>query len=164
MLRDVREDDLPILFEHQRDADARRMAAFSGREWDAFVAHWRTKVFAEPSAKAKTVELNGRVAGYVSSWESDGKCMIAYWFGKEYWGLGVATAAVAEFLTAHETRRPLHAYVALANVSSIRVLEKSGFRALGSPPAEADGVEEILFRLDGQPRRSEPLAPPNQPL
>ena len=156
MLRDVLEDDLPIFFEHQRDADARRMAAFPGREWDAFVAHWRTKVLAEPSAKARTVELDGRVAGYVSSWEQDGKCLIAYWLGKEYWGRGVATAAVAEFLAAHETRRPLHAYVARANVSSIRVLEKSGFQALGPPAAGADGVGEILFRLDGQPLRSEP--------
>ena len=156
MLRDVREDDLPTLFEHQRDADATRMAAFPGREWDAFVAHWRTKVFTDPSARARTVELNGRVAGYVASWESDGKCLIGYWFGKEYWGRGVASAAVAEFLTAHETRRPLHAYVARANVGSIHVLEKSGFRALGPPVAGADGVEEILFRLDGQPPRREP--------
>ena len=155
MLRDVLEDDLPIFFEHQRDADAIRMAAFPAREWHAFVAHWRTKVFAEPSAKARTVVLDGRVAGYVGSWESDGKCLIAYWFGKEYWGRGVATAAVAEFLTTHETRRPLHAYVARANVGSIRVLEKSGFQALGRPAAGADGVEEILFRLDGQPPRSE---------
>ena len=156
MLRDVLEDDLPIFFEHQRDADARRMAAFPGRGWDAFVVHWRTKVLAEPSAKARTVELDGRVAGYVGSWEQDGKCLIAYWFGREYWGRGVATAAVAEFLTAHETRRPLHAYVARANVSSIRVLEKSGFQALGPPVAGEDGVEEILFRLDRRPPRSEP--------
>jgi hypothetical protein len=28
MLRDVLEYDLPVFFEHQRDADARRMAAF----------------------------------------------------------------------------------------------------------------------------------------
>ena len=156
MMRDVIEDDLPILFEHQRDAEARRMAAFPGREWDAFVAHWRTKVFAEPAAKAMTVELNGRAAGYVASWEQDGKCLIAYWFGKEFWGRGVATAAVGEFLTAHETRRPLHAYVVRANVGSIRVLEKSGFQAVGPPAAGADGVEEILFRLGGQPPRSEP--------
>jgi RimJ/RimL family protein N-acetyltransferase len=156
MLRDVREDDLPVLFEHQRDADAIRMAAFPGRDWDAFVAHWRTKVFAEPSARARTVELNGRVAGYVGSWEHDGKCLLGYWFGKEFWGRGVATAAVAEFLTGHESRRPLHAYVARANVRSIHVLEKAGFQAVGPPAAGQDGVEEILFRLDGHPPRREP--------
>ena len=156
MLRDVLEDDLPIFFEHQRDADARRMAAFPGRDWDAFVVHWRIRVLAEPAAKARTVQLDGQVAGYVGSWEQDGKCLIGYWFGKEYWGRGVATAAVAEFLTAHESRRPLHAYVARANVGSIRVLEKSGFQALGPPVAGEDGVEEILFRLDRRPRSDSP--------
>jgi hypothetical protein len=63
MLRDVLEGDLAIFFEHQQDADARRMAAFPGREWDAFVTHWRTKVLAEPSARVKTVVSNGQVAG-----------------------------------------------------------------------------------------------------
>ena len=72
MLRDVLERDLAIFFEHQQDADARRMAAFPGREWDAFVEHWRTQVFAEPSARVKTVVSNGRVAGYVASWEREG--------------------------------------------------------------------------------------------
>jgi RimJ/RimL family protein N-acetyltransferase len=145
MLRDVLESDLPIFFEHQQDADARRMAAFPGREWDAFVEHWR-KVLAEPSARVKTVVSNGRVAGYVSGWEGDGERLVAYWIGKEYWGQGIATAALAEYLSSHEKKRPLHAYVARGNVGSIRVLEKSGFQALG--PAEEDGVEEILFRLD----------------
>lgn len=156
MLRDVLEDDLPVFFEHQRDADATRMAAFPGREWDAFVAHWRTRVLAEPSSKVRTIELNGRVAGYVCSWEQDGKRLIGYWIGKEYWGRGVATTAVAEFLADHETTRPLHAYVARANAGSVRVLEKSGFQALGPTAAGADGVEGILFRLDGLPPRREP--------
>ena len=156
MLRDVLEGDLPIFFEHQQDADARRMAAFPGREWDAFVAHWRTKVFAVPSARVKTVVSNGRVAGYVASWEHDGERLIAYWLGKEYWGRGIATAAVAEFLMFHEMKRPLHAYVARENVGSIRVLQKSGFQALGPPTTGANGVEEILFRLDSQSPRSEP--------
>jgi RimJ/RimL family protein N-acetyltransferase len=156
MLRDVLERDLAIFFEHQQDADARRMAASPGREWDAFVEHWRTKVFAEPSARVKTVVSNGRVAGYVASWERDGERLVAYWFGKEYWGQGIATAAVAEFLLFHEMKRPLHAYVARENVGSIRVLQKSGFQALGPPTTGADGVEEILFRLDSQWPRSGP--------
>jgi RimJ/RimL family protein N-acetyltransferase len=156
MLRDVQESDLAIFFEHQQDADARRMAAFPAREWDAFVEHWRTKILAEPSARVKTVVSNGKTAGYVSSWERDGDRLLAYWLGKEYWGQGIATAAVAEFLLFHETKRPLHAYVARENVGSIRVLQKSGFQALGPPKAGADGVEEIQFCLDSQRPRSGP--------
>lgn len=156
MLRDVLESDLPIFFEHQQDAEARQMAASPGREWDAFVAHWRTKIFAEPSALVTTVVSNGRVAGYVAGWEHDGERLIAYWLGKEHWGRGLASAAVEEFLMFHEMRRPIHAHVARANVRSIRVLEKSGFQAFGPPITGADGVEEILFRLDLQRPQGEP--------
>ncbi len=42
-LRDVTEDDLPILFEHQREPDANRMAAWPARSHGAFMAHWRTE-------------------------------------------------------------------------------------------------------------------------
>jgi hypothetical protein len=40
VLRDVTEENLPIFFEHQRDPEANRMAAFAARDRDAFMAHW----------------------------------------------------------------------------------------------------------------------------
>jgi len=39
-LRKVTEEDLPLFFEHQLDAEATRMAAFPSRGLDAFMAHW----------------------------------------------------------------------------------------------------------------------------
>src|SRR5205085_7095250 len=39
-LRPVRESDLPVLFEHQADPEAARMAAFPSRDRQAFIAHW----------------------------------------------------------------------------------------------------------------------------
>jgi len=39
-LRDVTAGDLPAFFEHQRDPEANRMAAFPARDRDAFMAHW----------------------------------------------------------------------------------------------------------------------------
>ena len=140
MLRDVTQDDLPIFFEHQRDPEANRMADFPAREWDAFLAHWRTKVLGVASARKKTIVVDGQVAGNVVSWEQAGKRLVGYWVGREYWGRGVATAALAEFLQ-YETTRPLHAYVAAHNAGSIRVLEKCGFHRV-------DSGEEDLFRLD----------------
>jgi hypothetical protein len=35
-LRDVEEDDLEIFFEHQREPEANRVAAFPARDRDAF--------------------------------------------------------------------------------------------------------------------------------
>lgn len=39
-LREVLVADLPVFFEHQRDPEANRMAAFAARDRDAFMAHW----------------------------------------------------------------------------------------------------------------------------
>jgi len=39
-LREVTQEDLPIFFAHQLDAEATRMAAFPSRDRDAFMAHW----------------------------------------------------------------------------------------------------------------------------
>jgi RimJ/RimL family protein N-acetyltransferase len=141
MLRDVTQDDLPIFFEHQKDPAANRMADFPAREWDAFMAHWRTNVLGDASARKKTIVVDGQVAGNVVSWQQADKRLVGYWIGREYWGRGVATAALAELLR-YEMTRPLYAYVAAHNLGSIRVLEKCGFHRVDG------GEEEDLFRLD----------------
>lgn len=149
MLRDVLESDLRTLFEHQLDPDATRAAGFPARDWEAFLAHWRNRVLADAANRAMAILVEGEVAGYVASWDDDGKRLIAYWIGKKFWGRGVAPAAVHEFLRDHEHGRPVYAYVALANARSIRVLEKCGFHRGVAPAAGPDGSEELLFRLPG---------------
>jgi RimJ/RimL family protein N-acetyltransferase len=148
-LRDVDETDLTIFFKHQGEPEANRMAAYPPRERDAFMTHWRTNVMANDLAKKKTVVFGGEVAGNVVSCEKNGKRLVGYWIGKAYWGKGVATAAVAEFVCDYETTRPLFAYVANTNVGSIRVLEKCGFRRVGEVSTGPDGVEEVLMQLGG---------------
>ena len=146
ILRNVTDGDLPIFFEHQRDAVALRMAAFTSRECDAFLAHWRTKVL-RPENVTRTIVVGGLVAGYIGSWEQDGKRLLAYWIGGEHWGKGIATRALSEFLVL-EPIRPLHAWVAVHNVGSIRVLEKCGFRTVGQENQQhADGIAEVLMML-----------------
>jgi len=83
--------------------------------------------------------------------EQDGQQLLGYWVGREWWGRGVATRAVA--LLAEEVPvRPLHAHVAAHNLGSIRVLEKCGFRRDREQEATAfapdDGIEELVFVLD----------------
>ena len=148
MLRNVVEDDLPIFFEHQRDAEAASMAAFHSREWDAFISHWRYTVLGGSANETRAIIVDDQVAGYVGSWEQDGKRLVAYWVGREYWGRGVARSALEEFLRGHEHRRPIHAYVALTNTRSIRVLEKCGFQRVDESAAGPDGIAEILFLFD----------------
>ena len=60
----------------------------------------------------------------------------------------VEEAALREFL-AHETTRPLHAFVAVQNVGSIRVLERCGFQRVVAAVKDADDVAKHLFCLEG---------------
>jgi RimJ/RimL family protein N-acetyltransferase len=149
-LREVTESDLPVFFEQQWDPVANRMAAFPPRERVAFMAHW-AKILSDQTAPVRTILFDGHVAGNVVSWEQDGKRLVGYWVGKDFWGQGIATAALFEFLRM-VGNRPLHAYVAKHNIGSIRVLEKCGFKTCADAKHESDapgnGVEEFLFRLD----------------
>jgi RimJ/RimL family protein N-acetyltransferase len=144
VLREVVEADLPIFYEHQRDPEAAAMAAFPPRDRDAFMAHW-AKTLADASALTRTVVSDGEVAGNIGCWEDDGRMLVGYWIGREFWGRGLATQALAE-LVGLVAARPLHAYVAKSNVASIRVLEKCGFVEVGGHTGD-DGIEELFLEL-----------------
>jgi len=150
-IRGVETTDLELFFEHQRDREATRLAAFPARERDAFMAHW-AKIRADPTVFTQTIVVDGQVAGNVVSWEESGQHEVGYWIGRDFWGRGVGTKALALFLDQMKAR-PLHAYVAPHNIGSIRVLEKSGFRGVTAqdvPPSTADdgGVEHVVFVLE----------------
>ena len=149
ILRDVTESDLLILFEQQLDPEATAMAAFPSRDKESFMRHW-ANILANESVIVKTIEYEGRVAGSIVSWEMDGEWEVGYWLGKEFWGKGIATQALAEYVRLVKTR-PLFAHVARHNVGSRRVLEKCGFIVIGEDsyinPAGAR-VEEFILKLD----------------
>ena len=146
-LRNVELNDLPIFYEHQRDADATRMAAFTARDRPAFDAHWATNILGNAAAITQTILVNGQVAGNIGSWPQDGVRLVGYWIGKEYWGKGVATRALTAFLHL-VAERPLYAHVAKHNVGSIRVLEKCGFALEREEEVDlVGGLAELVFVL-----------------
>ncbi len=141
-LRDVTENDLPIFYEHQRDDEAYHMAAFTPREWDAFMSHWKA-IIASDNLVKKTILFNEEVAGNIVAFGSENEREVGYWIGKEFWGKGIASAALAQFLEC-VPERPLHAHVAVTNVRSIRVLEKSGFIITAQQKAPLRDSEEMV--------------------
>jgi len=152
-LRNVTDEDLPILFEFQRDPEANRMAAFTARDPEdraAFAAHLG-RILMDPTVTMKTIVADGVVVGSVGRYVRDGHPEITYWVGREHWGKGLATLALKELLKI-ETERPIFAGAAKDNVGSLRVLEKCGFRVTGSDRgfanARGEEVEEVLLRLD----------------
>ncbi len=148
LLRDVIQSDLPILYEQQLDPEATAMAAFPSRDHTAFMAHWQ-KIMAYENNLIKTILCDGQVAGYILSWEMEGEREVGYWLGKEYWGKGIATQALAEYINVVQIR-PLMAHVARHNIGSRRVLEKCGFVVIGEDkytnPAGVE-VEEFVLKL-----------------
>ena len=146
-LREVIQEDLPMFFEHQLDAEATRMAAFPSRDRDAFMAHWAKIMSTEnETGILNTILADDTVAGNVVYWEAAGEPNIGYWLGKTHWGKGIASAALAQFLTKIEAR-PVYAHVAKHNVASIRVLEKCGFQFVREEMCEADDVVELVMEL-----------------
>ena len=145
-LREVFKTDLEVFYEHQTDPEALAMAVFGSRDRDAHIAHWG-RILANSTCIARTVLLDGQVVGYVSSWLAEDRRLVAYWIGRQFWGSGVATEALRQFV-ALSGERPLYAWVANSNVASARVLLKAGF-VLDSPEHSVgeDGVAESVYRL-----------------
>ncbi|QUW20964.1 GNAT family N-acetyltransferase [Sporosarcina sp. Marseille-Q4063] len=153
MLRNVIEDDLPIFFKYQQDRDANQMAAFTNKDpsdWDSFSTHWN-KILTDKNIIKQTIIVENNVVGNVLCFEQFGELEVSYWIGREFWGKGIATNALREFLN-HVTIRPLNARAAKDNIGSLKVLEKCGFTITGEDSgfsnARGEDVEEFVLTFD----------------
>jgi len=151
-LREMIDDDLPIIFAFEQEPEANWMAAFTAKDpadYAAFLAHW-AKVRADPGVTLRTILVDGRVAGSVVCHAWFGDPEISYWIGQAFWGKGVATQALTEFLKI-VTLRPLFGRAVKDNIASIRVLEKCGFVQYGEGRGFANvrqaEVEEVILIL-----------------
>ncbi|GAA3850746.1 GNAT family N-acetyltransferase [Streptomyces sedi] len=146
-LREVEDADLEVFLAQEHDPEAARRSRFPPRERDRFLRHWRTNVLGAPGVFVRAVTVDGRLAGNVVAWWDGERRFLGYWLGREFWGRGVGTRAVALFLE-RERHRPLHADPHVGNVGSVRLLERLGFREAGR---EGEGEEaHVLLVLDGE--------------
>lgn len=155
-LREVRDEDLPLLFEQWADPVAVHMAAFTAPDHmdrDAFERRW-SRLRADGTVLTSVIVVDDEVAGTIGSWGESGEREVTYWIGRSHWGQGIATDALTALL-AVDRSRPLHARVASDNVASRRVLEKCGFRVVaterGFAEARSAEIEELVLRLDELP-------------
>lgn len=150
LLRDVKESDLAIFFEQQRDPVANLIAAFPARDQDAFMTHWN-KIMRDDSNILKTILFDEQVAGNLVSFVLSSEREIGFWLGREFWGRGIATRALSEFLK-QVKERPLFAHVARHNIASSRVLKKCGFRVQVEEKdfsvLQGMPVEGLILKLD----------------
>ena len=117
MLREVEQQDLEHFFRFQLDPEAIHMAAFTSQEptdREAFDAHWE-RILADRTIPIQTILFEGQVAGSVLSYVAEGNARSAYWLGKDFWGKGIATRALAMYLEMIQ-ERPLYARAAEDNL------------------------------------------------
>ncbi len=150
VLRAVVDSDLPIFFTQQLDPEANHMAGFTAKDPTdraAFDALW-ARVRADAGITLRTINFRGQVAGYILCHGWFGEPEMSYWLGREFWGQGIATAALAAFL-AEVPVRPLYARAAADNAASIRVLEKGGFTRVGQDRGFANArgteIDEVIY-------------------
>jgi RimJ/RimL family protein N-acetyltransferase len=153
-LREVEQDDLPTFFAQQLDPEAIRMAAFTvadPSDREAFDAKWQ-RILASEETTTRTIVVDDEVAGSVSKYRDPDLPgpEVTYWLGREFWGKGVATLALAGFVEV-VTERPLYGRCAADNVGSRRVLEKCGFVFVsddrGFANARGEEIAEVVLEL-----------------
>jgi len=151
-LRRTEVADLENFFQFQLDKEACYLAAFMPKD-SSDKAAWLTrheKLLSNPTVNNQTILVDGVIAGSVAKFEIKGEAEITYWLDKKYWGQGIATKALTEFLSIEATR-PIFARVAFDNFGSQKVLEKCGFLKIGSDKGFASArqteVEEFIYKL-----------------
>lgn len=152
-LRQVEDADLDALFDQMRDPDAVRMAAFTAENPDdrhAFDVHM-ARVRSLPGVTLRAITCDGQLVGSISSFPSGDETEVTYWIDRPAWGRGIATQAL-ELLLQLVPARPLHARAASDNIASLRVLQKAGFKTIGTEnsyaPARNGDIEETILRLE----------------
>jgi ribosomal-protein-alanine N-acetyltransferase len=151
-LRPTEIKDLDTLFQIQLDKEAGYLAAFMPKDPTDKTAYLNkySKLLIDPTVNNQTIILDNTIAGSIAKFVMQGNTEITYWIDKKFWGNGIATKALIEFLTI-ETFRPIFGRVAFDNFGSQKVLEKCGFDKLGSEKGYANArqmeIEEFIYKL-----------------
>jgi RimJ/RimL family protein N-acetyltransferase len=151
-LRSIEESDLDVIFEQMRDPVSVQMAAFTADDPNdraAFDSHM-AKVLDSPDVNHRVITSDGRLVGTIASFVLEGVTEVTYWIDRSSWGQGVASRAL-ELLLRDVYVRPIRARVASDNTGSLRVLQKAGFKTIGTEvsfaPARGAEIEEMILEL-----------------
>ena len=152
-LRPTRISDLDTLFEFQLDKEGGYLAAFMPKDptdKSAYISKY-TKLLHDPTVNNQTIILGNVIVGSIARFVMEGNTEITYWIDRKFWGQGIATKALKEFLTI-EPIRPIFGRVAFDNLGSQKVLEKCGFIKVGTDKGFANArqmeIEEFIYKLE----------------
>ena len=151
-LRRTEQADLETLFQFQLDKEAIYLAAFTPKDptdKEAYLQKYTTHLN-DPTIHMQTILVDEKIVGSIAKFEMRGDTEITYWIDKKFWGKGIATMALKNFLLL-ETARPIFGRVAFDNFGSQKVLEKCGFQKIGTDKGFANArqteIEEFIYKL-----------------
>jgi ribosomal-protein-alanine N-acetyltransferase len=151
-LRKTEKSDLELLFQFQLDKEANYLAAFTSKDptdKDAYFEKF-TKILNDPTINNQTILVDETIVGSIAKFEIKGDPGITYWIDKNFWGKGIATTALENFLSIESTR-PIWGRVAFDNLGSQKVLEKCGFVKIGTDKGFANArqkeIAEFIYKL-----------------
>ena len=151
-LTKTEENDLNAFFQFQLDKEANYLAAFTAKDPNDKAAYIEkySKFLTDPLITSRTIKVNGEIIGTISKYVMENEAGITYWLGRKFWGQGIATAALKDFLKIEKTR-PIYGRVAFDNYGSQKVLEKCGFIKIGTDKGFANArqaeIEEYIYKL-----------------
>jgi [ribosomal protein S5]-alanine N-acetyltransferase len=144
--------DLNILFQFQTDKEGIYLAAFTPNnpnDKPAYIEKY-SKFLTDPTINMQTIKANDEIVGSISKFIMENKAEITYWIDRKFWGQGIATTALNDFLKIEHTR-PIYGRVAFDNYGSQKVLEKCGFLKIGEDKGFANArqieIEEYIYKL-----------------
>ena len=152
-LRRTEHSDLAFLFQFQLDKEANHLAAFTSKDPTDKEAYFEkfTEFLNDPTINMQTILVDETIAGSIATFEMEGDTEITYWIDRNYWGKGIGTTALKNFLSIEYTR-PIFGRVAFDNLGSQKVLEKCGFIKIGTDQGFANArqaeVAEFIYKLD----------------
>lgn len=127
-IRELEAADIDSLYELHRDPESRWIAGFGSKNFDdkeAFLLRM-SKISKDNESIYRVIEHEQKIVGNVGKWVHEQRPELMYEIARPFRGIGLATAAVAEFLLLF-TERPLYAHTTADNLASQAVLSKFGF-------------------------------------
>lgn len=151
-LTETEKDDLNAFFQFQLDKEANYLAAFASKDPNDKAAYIEkyAKFLTDPTINMRTIKINDEIVGSIAKFVMENDSEITYWIDREFWGQGIATTALKDFLKIEQIR-PIYGRVAFDNYGSQKVLEKCGFAKIGKGKGFANArqteIEEYIYKL-----------------
>jgi [ribosomal protein S5]-alanine N-acetyltransferase len=152
ILTETEKDDLNMFFQFQLDKEANYLAAFTSKDPNDKIAYIEkySRHLADPTINMRTIKFNDEIVGSIAKFVMENEAEITYWIDRKFWGQGIATTALNNFLKI-EQNRPIYGRTAFDNYGSQKVLEKCGFVKIGKDKGFANArqaeIEEYIYKL-----------------